>query len=165
LADVASCAVTNALIALFANAVASNATSSRLVFSMARDGQLLSLLGRVSSRKVPRNAMIFIAALSVAIGILEVGQADLLTTLVTFGALTAYVLLNIAVINHFGLRGKSRRYLVHYASPAIGSAILLLALLNANVHAQILGATWLALGVAVALYLKLSGRSLVQSDA
>ena len=31
--------LTNALIALFANAIASNATSSRLVFSMARDGQ------------------------------------------------------------------------------------------------------------------------------
>src|SRR4051794_32624388 len=156
--------LTNALIALFANAIASNATSSRLVFSMARDGQLPSILGRVSKRKVPRNSMIFIAAVSVAIGILGVEQADLLTTLVTFGALTAYVLLNIAVINHFGLREKSRRYLVHYASPAIGSAILLLALLNANVHAQILGVTWLALGVAVAIYLKLSGRSLVQSD-
>ena len=137
--------LTNALIALFANAIASNATSSRLVFSMARDGQLPSILGRVSKRKVPRNAMIFIAAVSVAIGILGVEQADLLTTLVTFGAL-------------------SRRYLVHYASPAIGSVILLLALVNANPHAQILGLTWLALGAAVALYLKVSGRSLVQSD-
>ncbi len=156
--------LTNALIALFANAIASNATSSRLVFSMARDGQLPSILGRVSKRKVPRNSMIFIAAVSVAIGILGVEQADLLTTLVTFGALTAYVLLNVAVINYFGLRQKSRRYLVHYASPAIGSVILLLALVNANPHAQILGLTWLALGAAVALYLKVSGRSLVQSD-
>jgi amino acid transporter len=156
--------LTNALIALFANAIASNATSSRLVFSMARDGQLPSILGRVSKRKVPRNSMIFIAAVSVAIGILGVEQADLLTTLVTFGALTAYVLLNVAVMNYFGLRQKSRRYLVHYASPAIGSVILLLALVNANTHAQILGLTWLALGAAVALYLKLSGRSLVQSD-
>jgi amino acid transporter len=156
--------LTNALIALFANAIASNATSSRLVFSMARDGQLPSILGRVSKRKVPRNSMIFIAAVSVAIGILGVEQADLLTTLVTFGALTAYVLLNFAVINYFGRREKSSRYLVHYALPAIGSAILMLALVNANSHAQILGLTWLALGAAVALYLKLSGRSLVQSD-
>ncbi|MDT5338522.1 MAG: hypothetical protein QOD90_4027, partial [Mycobacterium sp.] len=156
--------LTNALIALFANAIASNATSSRLVFSMARDGQLPSILGRVSKRKVPRNSMIFIAAVSVAIGILGVEQADLLTTLVTFGALTAYVLLNFAVINYFGRREKSSRYLVHYALPAIGSAILLLALVNANPHAQILGLTWLAVGAAVALYLRLSGRSLVQSD-
>ncbi len=156
--------LTNALIALFANAVASNATSSRLVFSMARDGQLPAILGRVSNRKVPRNAMIFIGALSVVIGIIGVEQADLLTTLVTFGALTAYVLLNIAVINYFGRANKSRKYFLHYLSPAIGSVILLLALWNANENAQMLGCTWLLLGVAVAIYLKITGRSLVQSD-
>jgi amino acid transporter len=156
--------LTNALIALFANAIASNATSSRLVFSMARDGQLPAILGRVSNRKVPRNAMVFICGLSVVIGVLGVQKADLLTTLVTFGALTAYVLLNIAVMNYFGRRVKSKKYFAHYISPAVGSVILLLALWSANENAQILGSSWLLVGVVVAVYLKVSGRSLVQSD-
>ena len=42
--------LTAALIATFANTIASNATSSRLVFSTARDGQLPKFLSRVSDR-------------------------------------------------------------------------------------------------------------------
>lgn len=156
--------LTNALIALFANAIASNATSSRLVFSMARDGQLPRFLSRVSDRKVPRNAMLFIAVLSVGVGVLGVEQAGLLITLVTFGALTAYILLNVAVVNHFVVRGKSRRFFLHMISPVVGTAILLFALWSANPHAKILGICWLAVGLAVAAYFKASGRSMEQSD-
>ena len=132
--------LTAALIALFANAIASNATSSRLVFSMARDGQLPKFLARVSkTHQVPVNAMIFIAVLSVGVGILGVEQAGLLTTLVTFGALTAYILLNISVINHFVVRNKSRHYFLHWISPALSTIILLAALWSANDNAKIVG--------------------------
>src|SRR4051794_9561091 len=156
--------LTNALIALFANAIASNATSSRLAFSMARDGQLPKFLARVSDQKVPRNAMLFIAVLSIGIGVPGVKQAGLLIPLVTFGALTAYILLNVAVVNHFIVRGKSRRYFLHLVSPIVGTGILLFALWSANPHAKILGICWLAVGLAVAAYFKASGRSMEQSD-
>lgn len=156
--------LTNALIALFANAIASNATSSRLVFSMARDGQLPRFLARVSNRKVPKNAMLFIGALSIGVGVLGVEQAGLLITLVTFGALTAYILLHLAVINHFVIRGKSKRYFLHLVSPIAGTAILLFALWSASPQAKILGICWLAVGLGVAAYFKVSGRSLEQAD-
>ena len=156
--------LTNALIALFANAIASNATSSRLVFSMARDGQLPRFLARVSDHKVPRNAMLFIAVLSVGIGVLGVEQAGLLITLVTFGALTAYILLNVAVVNHFIVRGKSRHFFLHLVSPVVGTAILLFALWSANPHAKILGVCWVAVGLGVAAFFKATGRSMEQSD-
>jgi amino acid transporter len=156
--------LTNALIALFANAIASNATSSRLVFSMARDGQLPKFLARVSDRKVPRNAMLFIAVLSIGVGILGVTESGLLTTLVTFGALTAYILLNVAVVNHFTIKQKSRRFFLHLVSPVVGTAILLFALWSANSNAKIVGICWLVVGLAVAAYFKASGRSMEQSD-
>jgi amino acid transporter len=156
--------LTNALIALFANAIASNATSSRLVFSMARDGQLPKFLARVSDRKVPQNAMLFIAVLSIGVGILGVTQAGLLITLVTFGALTAYILLNVAVVNHFTIRQKSRRFFLHLVSPVVGTAILLFALWSASSNTKIVGVCWLAVGLAVAAYFKASGRSMKQSD-
>lgn len=156
--------LTNALIALFANAIASNATSSRLVFSMARDGQLPRFLARVSEHKVPRNAMLFIAVLSIGVGILGVTQAGLLITLVTFGAITAYILLNVAVVNHFIIREKSRRFFLHLVSPVLGTAILLFALWSATSNTKILGVCWLAVGLGVAAYFKATGRSMEQSD-
>ena len=108
--------------------------------------------------------MMFIAALSIGVGILGVEQAGLLITLVTFGALTAYILLNVAVVNHFMIRGKSRRFFLHLVSPIVGTGILLFALWSANPHAKILGICWLAVGLAVAAYFKASGRSMEQSD-
>ena len=150
--------LTSALIAIFANSIASQATSSRLVFSMARDKQLPHFLAYVSSRAVPRNAMLFIAGLSLVIGIIGTQEQALLTTLVTFGALTAYILLHVAVLTHFGIRGRSRHWFVHWASPMIGSAVLIYALWSADIHAKILGVCWLALGVLIATYFRRSGR-------
>lgn len=144
--------LTSALIAIFANSIASQATSSRLVFSMARDGQLPRVFARVSDRQVPRNAMLLIAGLSLVVGILGTTEQELLTTLVTFGALTAYILLNIAVIVHFGLRAAGRNVFLHWVSPIIGTAVLGYALWNANVNAQLIGLGWLGLGALLAGY-------------
>ena len=108
--------------------------------------------------------MLFIAVLSIGIGVLGVEQAGLLITLVTFGALTAYILLNVAVVNHFIVRGKSRHFFLHLVSPVVGTAILLYALWSANPHAKILGVCWVAVGLGVAAFFKATGRSMEQSD-
>ena len=150
--------LTSALIAIFANSIASQATSSRLVFSMARDRQLPRFLAYVSGRGVPRNAMLLIAGLSLVIGIIGTQEQALLTTLVTFGALTAYILLHVAVLTHFGIRGHSHQWFAHWLSPVIGSAVLIYALWSADVHAKILGACWLTLGILIASYFRFTGR-------
>jgi len=73
----------SALFAALGNITAANATASRLVYSMARDGHLPKLFARLSGKhKVPMNAMVMISALALAIGIFGVSQASLLTTLV-----------------------------------------------------------------------------------
>lgn len=157
--------LTAALIALFANIIASNSTSSRLVFSMARDRQLPRFLSKVSEdKKIPKNAMLFVAGLSFIVGIFGVENQALLTSLVTFGALTAYILLHISVLIHFGFREGSRRVFVHWVSPVIGSAVLLYALWSASSNAKVVGLVWLAIGVCVAIYFRLKGTSLNQSD-
>ena len=157
--------LTAALIALFANIVASNATSSRLVFSMARDRQLPKILAKVNSNtKAPANAMIFITVLSLIVGIFGVENPALLTSLVTFGALTAYILLHISVLVHFGARMKSRKIFVHWVSPILGAAVLIYALWSASDNAKGVGLIWLAIGVLIAVYFRVTGRSLAQSD-
>ncbi|MFF8773536.1 APC family permease [Kitasatospora sp. NPDC015120] len=142
--------LTSALIAIFANSIASQATSSRLVFSMARDRQLPAVFAEVGKHQVPRNAMFLIAGLSLVIGIAGTTRQELLTTLVTFGALTAYILLNIAVIVHFGIRGRSRNWFLHWTSPLLGTLVLGYALWNADPHAQLLGLGWLLVGIGIA---------------
>jgi len=102
--------------------------------------------------------MLFIVLLSLMIGIAGTQEQELLTTLVTFGALTAYILLHVAVLVHFGIRGRSRKVLVHWVSPVIGAAVLLYALWNADANAKIVGLSWLAIGVLIAACLRFSGR-------
>lgn len=144
--------LTSALIAIFANSIASQATSCRLVFSMARDRQLPNVLAVVSpTRKTPRNALLLIVALSLIIGVWGAEQSTLLTTLVTFGALTAYILLNLAVFWHLGVKNPHRRWFSHLLSPLAGSAVLLYALANADRHAKIVGLAWLGIGLIIAV--------------
>lgn len=154
-----------ALVAIFANTIVSHATSSRLLFSMARDGQLPSVLGRVSSaHKVPRAAMLTIALTTLVLGVIAVGQIEIMTTLVTFGALTAYILLHVAVLRHFAIAGRSRAWFSHWLSPVLGIAILGYALWSTNAHAKILGLSWLVVGCLIAFLLRRAGRSLETSD-
>lgn len=155
----------SALFAALGNITAANATASRLVYSMARDGHLPKLFARVSGRhKVPVNAMIMISALALAIGIFGVSQASLLTTLVTFGALLSYILMHFSVITHFFKRNGSRQWFTHVISPLLGAAILMVALWDADANAKIVGIIWLVIGVGVATYLRLSGRDLKTSE-
>jgi amino acid transporter len=114
--------------------------------------------------KVPMNAMVMISALALAIGIFGVGQANLLTTLVTFGALLSYILMHFSVITHFVKRSGSRRWFTHLVSPLLGAAILMVALWDADANAKIVGIIWLAIGLGVATYLRMSGRNLRTSE-
>ncbi len=81
-----------------------------------------------------------------------------ISTIVNFGALTAFSLLNIAVVWWFIVRQKSRRWFVHLVIPLLGLAILIAVIINANIAAQILGVLWLAVGVIVAIILLKTGR-------
>ncbi len=157
--------LTSALIAIFANSIASQATSSRLVFSMARDRRLPGAFAQVDRRQVPRNAMLLIAGLSLVIGIVGTSEQALLTTLVTFGALTAYILLHIAVVAHFGLRERSSALFAHWISPVVGSAVLGYALWSADGHAKALGAAWMVLGILLAVVFRLRGRQARAADS
>lgn len=157
--------LTSALIAIFANSIASQATSSRLIFSMARDGQLPRALAKVNPQtKAPQNAMLFIAALSLVIGIVGASAQGFLTTLVTFGAITAYILLNLSVIYRFGIVGKSGQLFTHWISPLLGTAVLGYALWNASNQTKLIGLAWLVLGVLAALYFR-SRRSTSENPA
>jgi amino acid transporter len=146
----------------FANSLVAQAATSRLLYAMARDRQLPSFLAKVHPKKgVPVNATLLVAAVSLVLGLYMASRDDgitLLSGLVNFGALTAFLVLHVSVVWHYVVRKKSRDWWKHLIAPAIGFAILAYVVINANVAAQALGFFWLAIGVAILIFLLASGR-------
>jgi amino acid transporter len=153
-------ALTIALAAGIASALVAQAATARLLFAMARDGQLPRVLAHVHpGRQIPDRALLFVSAVSLVLGLFFVGQLALLSSLVNFGALFSFLMLHLAVIVHFFVRGRTGRIGLHLVSPALGFAIIAYVLFNADAHAKIGGLTWLAIGVIILVGLRLAGRS------
>jgi amino acid transporter len=155
-------AVATAIAWGFANSLVAQAATSRLLFAMARDRQLPAILAKVDPKhRVPVNATLFVAVISLALGIYMSQRDDgitLLSTLVNFGALSAFLLLHVSVVVHYLVRRKSHDYWRHLAVPVIGFAILVAVVVNADVAAQTLGFTWLGIGVVLLVVLLATGR-------
>ena len=153
----------------FANSLVAQAATSRLLFAMARDRQLPSFLAKVSAKhRVPVNATLVVAGVSLVLGLYMASRSDgitLLSSLVNFGALTAFLVLHVSVIVHFVVRSGSRDWWRHLISPALGFLILAYVVVNAKVAAQTLGFVWLAIGVVILLGLILTGRKPVLAGA
>jgi amino acid transporter len=146
----------------FANSLVAQAATSRLLFAMARDRQLPGFLRTVHpTRRVPVNATLLVAVVSLVLGLYMSSREDgisLLSTLVNFGALSAFLLLHVSVVVHYVVRQKSRNWWLHLAVPVIGFAILVYVVVNAQVAAQTLGFVWLGIGVVLLVFLLATGR-------
>lgn len=150
---------TNAFVAIFSCLVVAHAASARLLFAMARDRLLPAALARTNRAGVPATATITVAAATLVLAVGFAGQAELMTSLVTFGALTSYVVLHIAVVSRFVVIERSRRWLVHLVVPIVGAAGLLLSLARTNDLTRTIGLVWLALGLAAFLTIRTLKRS------
>lgn len=138
-----------------ANALVAQAAVSRILFAMARDKQLPSVLSKVHPRlKTPYVSTLFVALLSIISGLWFNGQIDNLSRLVNFGALTSFLLLHIAVINHYIIRNKSGRMVTHLLLPLIGIVIIGFVIIEMDREAKVLGLSWLAVGVVYYLMMK-----------
>lgn len=143
-----------------ANSLVAQAATSRLLFSMARDRQLPRFLRDVHPvRRVPQKAILLVAGVSLVLGLFLVGQIALLSSLVNFGALFSFLLLHVSVVSHYLIRQRDRRFGLHLVVPLIGFVIIGYVLVNADIHAKVGGLIWLAIGIAVLIFFKVTGRS------
>ncbi|MEU4093650.1 APC family permease [Streptomyces sp. NPDC026673] len=146
----------------FANSLVAQAATSRLLFAMARDRQLPGFLSRVDARRrVPVNATLLVAVVSLVLGLYMNSRSDgitLLSSLVNFGAMTAFLVLHVSVVVHYVVRQGSRDWWRHLIAPLVGFAILTFVVINAKVTAQRLGFLWLAIGAALLVGLLVAGR-------
>jgi amino acid transporter len=144
-----------------ANAMAAQAAVSRILFAMARDGKLPSILARVHSRyKTPYVSTLAVAVISLLVGVLFADRVDDLTRVVNFGALTGFVLLHLSVVSHYFYRLRSGDWLRHLVFPMTGLAIIVFVLYEMDHAAKILGACWIVLGILYYLGLAFSKRKI-----
>ena len=137
----------------FANSLVAQAATSRLLYAMARDHQLPAFLAKIHPKhKVPVNATLLVAAISLVLGLYMASRDDgisLLSTLVNFGAMSAFLVLHISVVNYFIRRNGSKEYFKHLVFPIIGFLILTFVVINAKVAAQSLAFIWIAIGAVI----------------
>ena len=153
-------AVPGVVFAGFAGALTAQAATARLLYAMARDGQLPRQLAHVHPvRRVPDRAIFLIAAITLVLGIWLVDELELLASMVSFGALLGFVMLQLSMMVHFLWRERSRDWLRHLVVPVIGLVIIVYVLVNAQADAKIAGAAWMIAGLGLFAGLKLTGRS------
>ncbi|MCW3841663.1 APC family permease [Micromonospora yasonensis] len=161
------CAVATAIAWGLPNSMVAQVATSRLLYAMARDRQLPAFLAKVSIRRsVPINATLLTGAVSLALGLYMATRSDgitLLSSLINFGAMVAFLVLHVSVVVHHLIRQRTGNWWAHLVMPAVGFAILAYVVVNANIAAQRLGLAWLALGVLVLAGLYATGRRPVLS--
>jgi amino acid transporter len=148
----------------FANSLVAQAATSRLLFAMARDRSLPRFLAKVHpTRRVPVNATLLVAGVSLVLGLYMQSREDgitLMSSLVNFGAMIAFLVLHVAVVVHYVIRQRSRDWWKHLIAPVIGFGILAFVVVNAKLAAQTSGLVWLAAGVVLMVVLLVTGRGL-----
>ncbi|MGW0072819.1 amino acid permease, partial [Streptosporangium sandarakinum] len=82
----------------------------------------------------------------------------LISGLVNFGALAAFLVLHVSVVVHYVVRRRSRDLWRHLLAPVIGFAILGYVVINASFEAKTLGLSWIALGVVLLAVSYATGR-------
>lgn len=125
--------------------------AARLLYGMGRSGALPpKFFGYVDpERRVPRNNVWLVGGIALAGAfVLELsGGYDLGAQLLNFGALIAFMGVNLATFVHYFIRQKQRTF-GNSVPPLAGFAICLVLWLNLSATAKIVGAVWMIVGIA-----------------
>ncbi len=144
--------VVNIVAVGIANIMNAQTASARLLYSMGRDGVIPRAFGKVHPKfQTPWFAAVAIGCLSLLLpAFLDMAT---LSRFVNFGALSSFVLLNIAVFVFFFLKEKRRggigdivKYVV---CPFLGVFILLYVFTGFDVPTYIVGGSWLVIGLII----------------
>jgi amino acid transporter len=132
-----------------ANAMAAQAAVSRVLFAMARDGQLPKVLARIHPRyQTPYVSTVLVTAVSLVVSLVFIDRIEDLGRLVNFGALCSFVVLHLAVINHHFIRQRSGNWLLHVVCPLLGLMVIGYVIFEMDATAKKFGLIWVALGIA-----------------
>ena len=121
---------------------------SRILFAMGRDRQLPHILSKVHPRtRQPYVANLFVGVVSLVIALGFSNHLDEIVLAQNFGALNAFLLVNLAVIGHFWFKRKSGRFFAHVVIPICGFLIIAGLLTSMRAATLKLGFAWLSIGI------------------
>src|SRR5471030_1872405 len=134
---------------LIASGLSAQASGSRLLFAMGRDGVLpKSFFGSLSERfGTPVNSIVLCAVVALLALKLDVTTS---TSFINFGAFLAFSLVNLSVIFHYWIAGEKkgpRELVLFLVFPFIGLVADLWLMVSLDHLAIYLGLSWLAIGV------------------
>lgn len=149
------CALATAIAWGIFNSLAAQTALTRVLFAMGRDRMLPAPLAKVHPKwQTPYIAVIFVAVASIILFMIFNGLGiAAISKLVNFGALTAFMLLDITVIWYFFIKKKTGKIVKHLILPAIGFIIIAYVWISLDPASKIMGLTWLTVGIVYYLIL------------
>lgn len=132
-------------------ALAAIAAVTRVLYAMGRDRLLPArFFGRLSPRfGTPVNNIVLVSIVALT----AIFYADNLigaASLTAFGAITGFIMVNVAVVSHYVVRERRRspRELLRYlVLPALGVIVNVVLWVSIDTSAKLLGLAWLVLGL------------------
>lgn len=137
----------------FASAMVSQASVSRIMLSMGRDGVLPRKLAYVHPRwQTPVVALVVVAVVALLSTVLTIEQA---VVMINFGALVAFSMVNLSVIKHYLVDRKERTagsFLRHGLIPLLGFAVTAWLWTQLTGPAFVVGFVWVGVGLVYLLW-------------
>ncbi len=162
-ADVIRIVGGNALYAIFltifalsiiGSALSSQASGSRILYAMGRDGQLpKKFFGALHPKyKTPTFNILLIGVISISATFLSLG---LVASFINFGAFISFIMVNVSVIVLFFKEGDRslKRAILLFLLPLIGALLDFWLFINLDNHSLVLGSIWFSLGILYLLFL------------
>jgi amino acid transporter len=137
--------------ASFICAMAGMAAVSRVLYGMGRDNILpKKFFGNLSPRfQTPVNNILLTSVISLT-AIFYQDNLFGAASLISFGAVTGFFMVNLSVVFHYYIKQKMRggkNTLKYLIAPGIGMLSLIVVFINIETNAKILGSVWLAVGI------------------
>ena len=146
------------LIANMGSGMAAQFGAARLLYGMGRANALPNrVFGAVDARTgIPRNNVLIVGACTLLGAFLMTYQSG--AELLNFGAFIAFMGVNAAALVHYKFRSKEKVFLAA-TMPLLGFVVSAFIWLNLNHNAQLLGVTWILIGIALYYFMRCIGAS------
>ena len=146
--------VVNIIAIGIANIMNAQLASSRLLYSMGRDGVIPRIFGKVHPKyQTPWFASLFLGVVTLCLALPLMDRMNDLAEFVNFGALSSFVMLNFATFLFFFVREGKRKtfgdWVKYLICPWIGIIILVYVFTGFQTPTYIVGVIWLIIGLII----------------